>query len=306
MIALIASALLGLYIFAPYIFFHRVSSLFIRLKKFQRTKTEEVVAGIIVAGLPFVATSILFWAGWIGGCCVPLPLADSHDQKVSDYRVVFEAAYSDRYFTDHEQATWDALDRVYKRQADFLSWNYGFLFVETLAFILLTHYYGDLRRYKFYSRFASRVLLPAVSEWHILLTDFTFRRSEHRSVQADIMSKDNILYRGDVAEHFLDSGGELSGLLLKNAQRFQYEKLKDDRKNGINVNIDSEAYWKPIAGGGNFYLPNANIASLNIRYALPETAFEQTLEQAVLDALNRLKIGGVTKVNVQRLHRDRP
>jgi hypothetical protein len=93
------------------------------------------------------------------------------------------------------------------------------------------------------------------------------------------MSKDNILYRGDVAEHFLDSDGELSGLLLKNAQRFQYEKLKGDRKNGINVNKDSEAYWKPVAGGGNFYLPNGNIASLNMRYELPETAFEQTLAQ---------------------------
>jgi hypothetical protein len=40
------------------------------------------------------------------------------------------------------------------------------------------------------------------------------------------MSKDNILYRGDVADYFLDSGGELSGLLLKRTERFQYDKLK--------------------------------------------------------------------------------
>ena len=45
MIALIASAVLGLYIFVPYIVFHRLSSLFIRLKKFQRTKTVEGVGG---------------------------------------------------------------------------------------------------------------------------------------------------------------------------------------------------------------------------------------------------------------------
>lgn len=283
----------------PTFFFHRFSSLFVRLKKFQRTKTEEIVAGIIVAGLPFAATLLLFSLGWIGGCCVPYPLADSRDSKVSDYRVVFDAAYTDRYFTDHEPAVWDALDRVYQRQVDFLSWNYTFLFFETLAFILLTHYYGYLRRYRLYALFAARALLPAVSEWHILLTDFTFPHREKRSVKADIMSKDDILYRGDIAEYFLDSGGELSGLLIKNPERFQYEKLKEERKSGTAK--DTEDYWKTIPGGGNFYLPNSNIASINIRYALSETAFEQV----VLDALKRLKIGGITKVNVQRIRRDR-
>jgi hypothetical protein len=299
MIALIASALLGLYVFAPYIFFNRVSSLFIRLKKFQRTKTEEVGAGIIVAGLPFAATLFLFWIGAIGGCCVPFPMVDSPAAKFSDYRVVFDAAYSDHYFTDHEQATWDALDRVYKRQADFLSWNYSFLLLETAGFILLTRYYWKLKDWKVYGWLASGVLLPAVSEWHILLTDFTFPPQENRSVKADIMSKDDILYRGDIAEYFLDSSGELSGLLIKNAERFQYEKLKDDVKKDIHK--DTKEYWKEIPGGGNFYLPNSNIASINIRYALPDRAFER----AVLDALKKLNMN-VSKVNVQRIPRQRP
>lgn len=244
MIALIASALLGLYVFVPYIVFHRLSSLFIRLKKFQRTKTEEVVAGIIVAGLPFVTTLFLLWIGAIGRCCVPFPLADSPRQKTSDYHIIFDAAYSDHYFTDHEQATWDALDRMYKRQADFLSWNYFLLLLETAAFIFLTKYYWKLKQYKVYGWFASRALLPAVSEWHILLTDFTFPPSEKRSVKADVMSKDDMLYRGDVARYFLDSAGDLSGLLLKNAERYEYEKLKDERKSGVQK--DTDEYWKVI------------------------------------------------------------
>jgi hypothetical protein len=301
MIALIASALLGLYVFLPYIFFHRVSSLFIRLKKFQRTKTEEIVAGAIVAGLPFAATLLLFSIGWIGGCCVPYALVDSQGQKVSDYRTVFDAAYSDHYFSDHEQATWDALDRVYKRQTDFLSWNYSFLLIETLAFVLLTKYYWNLKEYGIYSWFAATILLPAVSEWHILLTDFTFPPYEKRSVKADIMSKDDMLYRGDVEQYFLDSAGDLSGLLLKNAQRFQYEKLKEERKSGVAK--DTEQYWRVILGGGNFYLPNSNIASLNIRYTLPSRAYGRALR----DAVKRLmKLKGVPNVSVQQLRRPRP
>src|SRR5271169_3462579 len=101
MIALIASALLGLYVFAPYIFFHRFCSLFVRLKKSQRTKTDEIVLGVVVAGLPFVVTIALFWSGSIGGSVVPFRLDDSHLQKVSDYHTVFAAAYSDHYFADH-------------------------------------------------------------------------------------------------------------------------------------------------------------------------------------------------------------
>lgn len=296
MIALLASALLGLYIFIPYIFFHRISSLFIRLKKFQRTKTEEIVAGIIVAGLPFAATLISFSLGWAGRSA---PVTDSVQKDVNDYRIVFDAAYSDHYFTEHEQTVWDAATRVYNRQVDFLAWNYAFLLIETLAFVILTRYYGFLRRYRVYAPFAAGVLLPAVSEWHILLTDFTFPRREKRSVKADIMSKDNILYRGDIPDYFLDASGDLSGLLLKNAERFQYEKLKEQRKN--NVHKDTEEYWKAIPGGGNFYLPSSNISSINIRYPLPQNAFEQ----AVLDAVKRLNIKGVSKLNVERIRRER-
>jgi hypothetical protein len=298
MIALIASALLGLYVFIPYIFFHRISSLFIRLKKFQRTKTEEIVAGIIVAGLPFIATLILFWVGSIGGCCVPYSLADSPGQRITDYRTVFDAAYSDQYFTNHEQATWDALDRVYHRQADFLAWNYFFLLLETAGFVVLVRYYWYFKRNSFYRWFASHALLPAVSEWHILLTDFNFPPHENRRVKADIMSKDDILYRGDIAEYFLDPSGALSGLLLKNPERFQFEKLKEERKLGTATNADD--YWKVIAGGGNFYLPKDNVASINIRYALPESAFEQLIR----DAVRRLNLKGVSNVTVQ-LRRER-
>src|ERR1700722_1754784 len=193
MIALIASALLGLYIFAPYMVFHRVSSLFIRLKKFQRSKTDEVVVGVFVAGLPFAITLALFWTGRIHGSMVPFPIVDTHLQKVVDYHTVFTAAYSDHYFTDHQAETWDALKRVCKRQADFLIWNYSFLVLETVLFVVLVNGYRRWKHVKPYAFLISRVLLPTVSEWHVLLTDFNFPPREKRSVEVDVLSKDNIL-----------------------------------------------------------------------------------------------------------------
>jgi uncharacterized membrane protein (DUF485 family) len=284
MIALIASALLGLYVFAPYVIFHTLCSFFVRLKKSQRGKTDEIVQGVAVAGLPFVLTAILYWSGNIGGSFVPFPMVDSHLQKVSDYHTVFTAAYSDHYFTDHQVESWEALKRVYKRQVDFLAWNYGFLFMETFTFIALVSYYGEWKGNRLYAWLASRVLLRAISEWHVMLTDFNFPAREQRSVEVDAMSKDNILYRGNVADYFLGVNGELSGLLLNSAQRYKYDKLKEDRK--ANVHKPTDQYWRPIAGDGNFYLPGDNIASLNLRYASPKGEQEQFLKDLVAKLFN--------------------
>jgi hypothetical protein len=290
MIALLASVLLGLYVFVPYIVFHRCCSFFIRLKEFQRSKTDEIVVGVVVAGLPFLLTLILFWGGHISGSIVPFPLVDSQQQKTADYHTVFTGAYSDHYFTDHQPETWAAFKRVCKRQVDFIAWNYGFVLVETGIFVGLVRQYGKWKDHKFYRWLASRVLLPAVSEWHVLLTDFNFPARENRSVEVDALSKDNILYRGSVVEHFLGVKGELSGLLLKNAQRFQYDKLIEDRKSKLNFEKTNEQYWKLIPGGGNFYLPGDNIASLNIRYPLPKAEQELFIKDLVARLFNGAKV----------------
>ncbi len=52
-------------------------------------------------------------------------------------------------------------------------------------------------------------------------------------MEVDVLNKDDVLYRGNIVDHFLGVNGELSGLLLSGTQRFQYLKLKDDRK--LNV-----------------------------------------------------------------------
>lgn len=295
MVALIASVLLALYVFVPYILFHRFCSLFIRLKKLQRTKTEEIAFGILLAVLPFVLTLLLCWSGWINGSVAPFPLVDSPQQKAGDYQTVFAAAYSENFFKEHQTEAWDAIERVSQRQANFLTWNYLLLLGEAIGFVALTSSYGRLQKFKPYAWFAARFLLPAVSEWHVLLTDFSFPPGEHRSVQVDVITRDNILYRGNLADYFIGSVGELSGLLLKSAQRFQRDKLEDDRKAGKAK--ESGDYWRVIAGDGNFYLPDDNIASLNIRYPLPPTRYQQIVQ----DAVEKLALQGVSNVKVEVL-----
>lgn len=299
MIALIASALLGLYVFVPYILFHRLCSLFLRLKKFQRTKTDEIVFGVVVAGLPFLLTIFLFWHGLININLVPYPLEDTHQQRMSDYRTVAASIYSDAHFKEHEAETWSAAARVYERQMDFLIWNYILVLAEIFLYAGLTAQYGRFKNNPVYGWLASKILLPAVSEWHILLTNFNFPPGEKRSVAVDVMTKDNLLYRADVANHFLGTDGELSGLLLKNTQRFQYDRLKEDRAEGKLK--DNEEYWKYVSGGGNFYVASNNISSLNIRYPLPELEYAAVVRKAV----KGLEMKGFQNVKVETFERCR-
>jgi hypothetical protein len=102
------------------------------------------------------------------------------------------------------------------------------------------------------------------------------------------MSKDNILYRGKVVDHFLGANGELSGLLLGDAHRYKYEELKNDRQAKIIKSTDQ--YWKKIAGDGNFYLPGDNIASLNIRYLLSKDAYERFVKELIEKKFGNVKV----------------
>src|SRR5579864_3757676 len=115
MLALIASALLGLYVFFPDFLFNRFTAQFVELKKHQRSKFEDIVAGLTVAAIPFFATLLASHFIWHVGHW-PLPVAESAADKIADYKTVFSAAYSDAFFNAHQQQFWDASHHVRTHQ----------------------------------------------------------------------------------------------------------------------------------------------------------------------------------------------
>ncbi len=72
--------------------------------------------------------------------------------------------------------------------------------------------------------------------------------------------------------------GELRGLLLKNAKRFQYSKLEADRI--ANIAKPNGQYWKDIPGA-NMYISYDKIVTLNLRYEMPNDTLLQFLSQKV-------------------------
>lgn len=275
MIALLASALLGLYVFLPEFLFRKLAFNFRVVTKTQRGRFEEIISGVGVSILPFLLTAFLSSMFWLPGHW-PFPVAEGTAAKYSDYRTVVSALYSEPYFREHLNATWLAIGHVRLDQFRFLFWMYCALAIEIICVVLLTYFFGSLNKYRLYRWTFGRIFLGRASHWEVLLTGFAFPRRSRPQVAVDAMTIDNHLYAGTVADYFLRSDGELSGLLLKDFRRFRFQNLDEDRKAGLDP--DPREYWAEIPGA-NFYLPAEKIANLNIRYEIPRKEMIRDVEE---------------------------
>jgi hypothetical protein len=289
-IALAVSLLLGLYIFLPVFLFDRLAASFFQLKRRQRSQKEEIIAGIAVAGIPFLIAFLLsHWSWYVGHW--PFWMTDiDASKKVDDYKTVFAGFYSDAFFQQHISEFWESFNRVTQHQLRFLAWNYLLLLLEIILVVEATTRYGRLAKYTWFRKTLGKLLLSRVAEWHPLLTTFVFHPNEKRIVQVDLMTSDNHLYRGTVVEPpFIDRDGNLTGLLLKDAHRFQYSRLEHDRRS--NQEKPNETYWKPIPGA-NLFIPYDKMVTMNLRYEMEEPV----LRDRIRAFLKQIGVGDVSVV----------
>ncbi|PSH02850.1 MAG: hypothetical protein CXZ00_15265 [Acidobacteria bacterium] len=279
MLAILASALLGLYVFLPVFLFDRLAIPF-RLKG-ERTRTEEIFTGILVSGIPVFAA----WS--LSKCCVfvghhPFAVPDTAFlTKIDDYQRVIAAMYSDSYFRANESAFWKSGWIVLHYQLRFFVWTYSLLTLEIVVMALIVQNFGKLNQYDWFKRRIGPILLSKTSEWQPLLTSFVFHPREKRTVEVDVMTTDGHLYRGTVENYFLKPDASLSGILLKEAKRFQYSRLEADRVRCTASNEELPpigAYWKVIPGA-NLVIPFDKVVTLNIRYELQPDALVDQLQK---------------------------
>ena len=307
MIALVTTFFLVFYILIPGALFRFATSFStVRLKSFQRTRTQEATFAVAVALLPFALALIGVWT---------LPLLRHHPfpiregtlaERRQDYRRVGEmlltsdlaklAACNPAAPCPAVQAYWSSLDLILRRQARFLSWYFLFTFAEGLAFGLFASKYGDWRataqnRHNpligLYSWFTRKFVLPNISEWHVLLTGFNWPRGV--LVVADVLQSDGHLYRGRVEDYFVDPDGKFTGILLRNVDRFDLYTYRRAQETSVNPQtLASENFWKTIPSE-NFYIAQTAISNLNIRFA---PGGDSKLEDVTRDVLSGEAIEG--------------
>src|SRR5581483_11399462 len=210
MVTLIFSYFVVAYLLVPSSLFRWFASLFSTLKNFQRTKTQEMTFAVGAALLPLVLAVAVAWSGWIPH---PIPVNETFADRRHDYETIYGGIVGEK--TPIPAAFWTALTHVSRRQIDFLFFfYYPIVLVEAGVFALLIRKYGAWKGNPLYRYIARKIVLRHLSEWTMLLTPFSFPRNPALEVWLDILTVDDVLYRGLLGQFFLDANGALSGLAL--------------------------------------------------------------------------------------------
>jgi hypothetical protein len=269
-IALALSALVTSYLLIPNALFRFLLGRFVPLRIFQERKTEDLTRAVVTLFISYVIGLMLVWH--VPGCkSWPLIFSDSPTLRIKDYESVLGGMYSEAVFKADPEAFWVAAWRTCQRQGRVLFWYY----VAVIVFALLSGWaiknYGRFRRFKLYVWLMEFLLMPHVSQWHVLLTPFTFA-DKHTVVKADVLMTDNTLYQGEVADYFLDKDGNLSGMFLGRPYRFDRRAYFREQETWQHTRARSK-FWKEIPSA-KLYLVADKIVNLNLNYEPPASATE--------------------------------
>jgi hypothetical protein len=280
MSALVAGFLLIGYLLAPGVIYRLFFSAYIPARRYQRTRTEEVVFSLLVTVVPFVLSWILLVHTPLG----ELPTFTLGPSKAEAYRNVFRSLLPGPELTPSNPLIArvhlaDSYLRAFLEQGRFLSLLWLFCALEGWASGLIVSRYGDYstnqRMHRLLKRFCDDFLLTYVSEWELLFTTRSLPRSQQDfDVEIDALAA-GILYRGKLVDWFLDQDGKLEGIFLERAARYQQAELERDRERGVEK--ARESYWRTIPGA-KLYLVASTIANYNIRY-VPPVQEDTTLAQ---------------------------
>jgi hypothetical protein len=261
LIALVAGFLLVAYLLAPGAIYRLTFSFYISSKRFQRTRTEEVVFSVLVTVIPFLLAWIILLHTPLGN----YPPIHGSIGKREAYRSILSSLLSDN--THGSSALISAYLRAAAEQSRFIALLWLLCALEGWMTGRVIRSYGDYPDGSFLRGFCDRFLLKNVSEWQILFTTLSLRSDDPRTVvEIDALSTLDVLYRGRLVNWFTDQDGKLAGIFLINAQRFRRDQIARDRAN--NIFKDNEKYWTPVPGS-NLYLAAGTIANYNIRYVEP-------------------------------------
>jgi hypothetical protein len=318
MIALVTTYFLVFYILIPGVLFRFLTSWFVPLKLFERTRTQEATFAVAVAILPFAFTLVGVWHLPVVRHD-PFPVAEGTAAQLhQDYRriagLITSSDASKQLSLNPSagaptanDANWQALNRVLRRQARFLTWYFALIAAEGICFGLLARRYGDWRNeskgYRFRLWLIRTFILPNISEWHLLLTGFNWPKRDHIVVSVDILQNDGLLYQGRVADYFIDPEGKLTGILLEEVNRFDREAFHQTQASSspassspaspshassshsisrVEPPISSAAFWKPIPGS-RFYIGQGSISNLNVRFVTRDQTLI-SLAEKILDS----------------------
>jgi hypothetical protein len=257
-IALFATAVLVCYLLIPNAIFRLAFSLLIPARNYARTRSEELTTAALISVAPFLL------ALWVTFHVLTPPPPEAW----TDHKLLLHAAV---YGEDSERidtgALWSLVMRVMKEHGNFFLWYWPAVAIEALLLEFAGGKYAAWSRRgsagTIYRYLAETIILPLVSEWHLLLTPFILPK--HTRILVDVLTTDDHLYRGH-GEPFVDRDGNLTVVMITDTSRFDRPSYVEVKKSDQQINPGD--FWKKIPGA-KLYVFADKIKNINVRYGQP-------------------------------------
>ena len=282
MLALAVSFLVAAYMLGPGLLVRMLLGFVVPRKNVVQTRGEEFTRSIEQAALP-LAISIV-WAAFSGS----LRRAGSW----ADVGTVLSGLYSTAFFDAHREAFFGAM-RAFGWMNLAILWRlYLLIFLFALAFDQAILHYRWLRERlpaKWPKWVLATLVLPRVSEWHVLLSDMLLP-AKGFSLDADVLTKSGVLYQGRVQDKMLGSDGGLQSITLAHPRRFLREEFgaaKDkeaaraEKAGEKPEKIEGETFWRSIPGN-LFVIMATDVINVNLRYIRENPILDKPTDQEVL------------------------
>ena len=276
MLALLVSALVALYLLGPDLVSRWILAFAVPRRNIVQSRGEEITRAILWAAIPL--TIAIMWAKATGVLNRPGDAATLEN--------VFSGLYSDKFFEANRPDFFLSLHNFFWLNLELLWRLYAVVLAIALVFNLLIlrfnrlwHLYRNRFMQRFVRFFLTYIILPRISEWHVLLSQMRLPPGPF-VLSADLLTRANVLYQGRIQDKMLNPDGSLHAITLASPRRF----LRDEfhLAQAAKPEIESSDYWKSIPGN-LFVIMGSDIVNLNLKYVpLKSHSFKRTPADAEL------------------------
>lgn len=278
MLALVISLLVALYILGPDLMSRWILGFVVPSKFRVPNKSEELTRAVVWSVGPFLLS---YWICRKFGVIPPLGGVDMIER-------LFSGLYSEEIFKMDRAGFFTTMHEFIRVNRSLLAFMYSFVIVGSIILDFVIIRYGvwrhRLRNWPRMRALLAVLVLPRVSEWHVLLSGMLLADTRAQ-VWVDILTKSDALYKGRLNDRMLGADGSLINITIEGVERFKRQQYLDERK--VNGDARREDFWRRVEGRV-FVIMAAEISSINIRHTYTSVEPWGELED-MNDALNRLR-----------------
>lgn len=277
MLALLISPLVALYILGPDLVSRWILGFVVPSKFRVPNKSEELTRAVLWSVGPFFLS---YWICRKFGVIPPLGGIETIEK-------LFSGLYSEDIFKMDRAGFFFAMHDFLRMNRSLLAVMYSFVVAGSIVLDFLIIRYGvwrhRLRNWPRMRAVLATLVLPRVSEWHVLLSGMLLS-DRKAQVWVDILTKGDALYKGRLNDRMLAHDGSLVNITIEGVERFKRQQYLDARE--IDPTVKRADFWRRVEGRV-FVVMAAEISSINIRHTYASVEPWGELED-MNNALSRL------------------